>query len=99
MSGEGKRALKYLLCAEDRSQRAKALTDEMVWISAGTFRMGSNHHYPGEAPSHHVTVDGFWVDRTPVTNRQFKAFVNATGHVTTAQIVPDPKDHPGAPRR
>jgi hypothetical protein len=41
-------------------------------------------------------VDGFWIDRTPVTNRQFKAFVKATGYVTTAQIVPDPKDYPGA---
>jgi len=56
------------------------LADEMVWVPAGTFRMGSNHHYPEEAPAHQVTVDGFWIDRTPVTNRQFKAFVNATGH-------------------
>ncbi len=49
-----------------------------------------------EAPSHRVSVDGFWIDRTSVTNRQFKQFVNATGHVTEAQIVPDPKDYPGA---
>ena len=69
---------------------------DMVWIPGGTFRMGSNDHYPEEAPVHRVSVDGFWIDRTPVTNRQFKAFVNATGHVTTAQIVPDPKDYPGA---
>jgi formylglycine-generating enzyme len=68
----------------------------MIWIPAGTFRMGSNDHYPEEAPVHRVSVDGFWIDRTPVTNRQFKAFVNATGHVTTAQTVPDPKDYPGA---
>src|ERR1700759_4099197 len=69
---------------------------DMVWIAGGTFRMGSDHHYPEEAPSHRVTVDGFWIDRTPVTNRQFKAFVKSTGYVTTAQIVPDPKDYPGA---
>ena len=56
--------------------------DDMVWIPGGTFRMGSDHHYPEEAPVHRVTVDGFWIDRTPVTNRQFKAFVKATGHVT-----------------
>jgi formylglycine-generating enzyme len=43
-----------------------------------------------------VTVDGFWIDRTPVTNRQFEEFVRATGHVTTAEISPDPKDYPGA---
>ena len=38
----------------------------------------------------------FWIDRTPVTNRQFKAFVRATGHVTLAEIVPEAKDYPGA---
>ena len=52
---------------------------------------GIRHHYPEEAPVHRVAVDGFWIDRTPVTNRQFKEFVKATGHITTAQIVPDPK--------
>ena len=36
------------------------------------------------------------MDRTPVTNRQFKEFVKATGHVTFAEIPPDPKDYPGA---
>ena len=69
---------------------------DMIRIPGGTFRMGSDRHYPEEAPSHRVSVDGFWIDRTPVTNRQFKAFINATGHVTTAQIVPDPEDYPGA---
>jgi formylglycine-generating enzyme len=69
---------------------------EMVWIAGGTFRMGSNAHYPEEAPVHRVTVDGFWIDRTPVTNREFRKFVNATGYVTFAEIAPDPKDYPGA---
>ena len=68
----------------------------MIWIEGGTFRMGSDRHYPEEAPVHRVTVDGFWIDRTPVTNRQFKEFVSATGHVTFAEIAPDPKDYPGA---
>ena len=68
----------------------------MVWIPGGTFRMGSDHHYPEEAPAHRVSVDGFWIDRTPVTNRQFKAVRRATGYVTTAQIPPDPKNYPGA---
>src|SRR5207302_10262929 len=68
----------------------------MIRIPGGTFAMGSNDHYPEEAPVDRVSVDGFWIDRTPVTNRQFKAFVMATRHVTTAQIRPDPRDYPGA---
>ncbi|WP_262031266.1 formylglycine-generating enzyme family protein [Microvirga sp. Mcv34] len=68
----------------------------MVCIAGGTFRMGSDRHYPEEAPVHRVTVDGFWIDRTPVTNREFRRFVEATGHVTCAERSPDPKDYPGA---
>jgi sulfatase modifying factor 1 len=37
----------------------------MVWVPGGTFLMGSDHHYAEEAPAHPVTVDGFWIDRTP----------------------------------
>lgn len=69
---------------------------EMVHVPGGTFRMGSDKHYPEEAPAHRVTVDGFWMDRTPVTNRQFREFINATGHVTFAEITPDAKDYPNA---
>ncbi len=68
----------------------------MIRIPGGTFRMGSDKHYPEEAPVHRVSVDGFWIDRTPVTNRQFKDFVRSTGHVTFAEIAPDPKNYPGA---
>jgi formylglycine-generating enzyme len=68
----------------------------MVWIEGGSFRMGSNQHYPEEAPAHGVSVDGFFIDPTPVTNRQFSAFVKATGHVTLAEQAPDPRDYPGA---
>jgi formylglycine-generating enzyme len=71
-------------------------TNNMVRIPGGTFRMGSDHHYPEEAPAHRVTIDGFWIDRTPVTNRQFKRFVLETGHKTYAEIPPDPRDYPGA---
>jgi formylglycine-generating enzyme len=69
---------------------------EMARIPGGTFRMGSDRHYPEEAPSHLVEVDGFWIDVTPVTNRQFRAFVEATGYVTLAETVLDPKDYPRA---
>jgi sulfatase modifying factor 1 len=68
----------------------------MVFIEGGTFRMGSDKHYPEEAPAHNVTVSGFFIDPTPVTNAQFRKFVEATGHVTFAEIPPDPKDYPGA---
>ena len=77
----------------DHSRRIR---DGMVWIPGGTFRMGSDRHYPEEAPVHRVTVDGFWMDRAPVTNREFRAFVEATRYVTVAEIAPDPKDYPGA---
>lgn len=70
--------------------------DGLVWIPSSTFTMGSNDHYPEEAPAHPVKVDGFWISETPITNRQFKAFVDATGHVTVAEMAPDPKDYPGA---
>jgi formylglycine-generating enzyme required for sulfatase activity len=66
---------------------------DMVWFPGRTFRSGSNQHYPEEAPVHRVTVDGFWIDRAPVTSRQFKSFVKATGHKTFAEIPPDPKDY------
>ena len=61
--------------AEITSRSDERQTVDMVWIEGGTFRMGSNDHYPEEAPVHRVSVDGFWIDRTPVTNRQFKQFV------------------------
>jgi formylglycine-generating enzyme required for sulfatase activity len=72
------------------------LTENMIFVPGGTFRMGSDQHYAEEAPVHRVTVDGFWIDKYPVTNRQFREFVEATNHVTFAEIPPDPKDYPGA---
>ena len=67
-----------------------------VLIPGGTFRMGSNKHYPEEAPVHRVSIDAFRIDTTPVTNRQFDEFVRATSYVTFAEIPPDPNDYPGA---
>jgi formylglycine-generating enzyme required for sulfatase activity len=58
--------------------------------------MGSDQHYPEEMPAHHVSVEGFWIDRTPVTNAQFKRFVRATSHVTFAEKKPDAKNYPNA---
>jgi formylglycine-generating enzyme len=70
--------------------------EDMVWVPGGTFRMGSEEHYPEERPIHRVSVDGFWMDRTPVTNESFQRFVAASRHVTFAEIPPDPADYPGA---
>jgi formylglycine-generating enzyme required for sulfatase activity len=69
---------------------------DMVWIPGGEFQMGSDDHYPEEAPAHRVRVDGFWIDQAPVTNADFTEFIRATGHVTAAQRPPDPADYPGA---
>jgi formylglycine-generating enzyme len=68
----------------------------MVWIPGGTFRMGSDSHYLEERPVHRVSVDGFWIDRAPVTNEDFLKFVEETGHVTFAEIPPRVEDYPGA---
>ena len=71
----------------------------MAWAPGGEFIMGSDRHYPEEKPARRVRVDGFWVDLTPVTNRQFEVFVRETGYVTTAEIAPKAEDYPGADPR
>ncbi|MCV9910448.1 formylglycine-generating enzyme family protein [Brucella sp. HL-2] len=68
---------------------------DMIYVRGGTFWMGSDHHYPDEKPAHRVSVESFYIDKTPVTNAQFTAFVAATGHRTFAEFVPDPRDYPG----
>lgn len=65
----------------------------MVWLEGGTFPMGSDDHYPEEAPRHPVRVDGFWSDRMLVTNREFAAYVEQSSYVTTAEVAPDPRDY------
>jgi formylglycine-generating enzyme len=110
-SRAGGAATKHERCSEPRLVESRAETlgplgcprpstkaprTETVWIEGGTFRMGSDQHYPEEAPVHQVIVDGFAMDQTPVTNRQFREFVAATGHVTFAEIAPQAEDYPGA---
>jgi formylglycine-generating enzyme required for sulfatase activity len=53
---------------------------------------------PDAVPAHLVSVDGFWMDDTPVTNAAFQRFVGATGYVTVAERPLDPKDFPGVPK-
>lgn len=69
----------------------------MVWIPGGTFRRGSEDESDAR-PVREVEVDGFWMDRTEVTNAEFAAFVRDTGYVTVAERSPDPDLFPGAPR-
>lgn len=61
----------------------------MVWVPKKTFIQGAKPDdkfaMPREKPAHEVTVDGFFIDQTEVTNRQFKAFVEATGYKTVAE--------------
>src|SRR5262245_59901997 len=68
----------------------------MVWIPGGTFLMGSNDFYPEERPVRRVAVDGFWMDRSPVTNEQFGRFVQQTGYATVAERPPRAEDYPDA---
>ena len=69
---------------------------DMVFIPGGEFTMGSDRHYPEEAPAHRVAVDGFWMDRHTVTNKEFRRFVDATGYVTFAEKPANAADYPGA---
>jgi formylglycine-generating enzyme required for sulfatase activity len=79
----------------------------MVWIPGGEFSMGAADP-PGmddigmkatsdSRPIHRVYVDGFWMDKTVVTNGQFAAFVKATGYVTVAERKPRREDFPDTP--
>ena len=71
-------------------------TKGMVWIEGGNYKMGSED-FPDAKPVHEVSVKGFWMDETEVTNAQFAAFVKATNYVTVAERPLDPKDYPGVP--
>ena len=68
----------------------------LAWIPGGQFQMGSDRHYPEEAPAHPVRVSGFWMATTAVTNAEFARFVAATGYLTLAERDPDPAMYPGA---
>ena len=56
------------------------MSDDLEWIPAQNYAMGSDRHYPEEGPVHQVSVDGFWIEAHQVTNAQFEAFVDVTGY-------------------
>ncbi|MEL6330705.1 MAG: formylglycine-generating enzyme family protein [Planctomycetota bacterium] len=73
------------------AQEVRAAREGMVWVPPGEFEMGWDgpEGRPDERPAHRVYVDGFLIDATEVTNAQFRAFVEATGYVTTAERTPE----------
>lgn len=92
---------------ENKNNTPKKAPKGMVWIPGGEFSMGSDEASESlcsikgitkdATPVHRVYVDGFWMDKTEVTNKQFEAFVTATGYITVAEKVPAPEDLPGVP--
>jgi formylglycine-generating enzyme required for sulfatase activity len=79
----------------------------MAWIPGGEFSMGAQEPSDGNEvgmqaardsrPIHRVYVDGFWMDKTDVTNEEFAKFVKVTGYKTVAERKPRAEDFPGAP--
>lgn len=82
-----------LSCSSDQRGPKTTIIDikheNMQWVDGGKFEMGADDAYAHEAPAHEVAVDGFWMDDTEVTNRQFKQFVEHTRYKTVAERVPD----------
>lgn len=80
---------------------------DMVWIPGGEFTMGADgstasicggvEQMRDARPAHRVYVDGFWMDKTEVTNEEFEKFVKATGYKTIAERTPTAEEFPTAP--
>jgi sulfatase modifying factor 1 len=97
----------FLPTKENRDPAPGPSTEGMAWIPGGEFSMGANEPPDGDTvgmqatadarPIHRVYVDGFYMDKTDVTNAQFAKFVKATGYVTVAERTPRAEDFPGAP--
>src|SRR6476620_2318028 len=82
---------------EFNKQRKMLDRQNMLYVSGGTFMMGSDKFYPEEKPVHKTTVDGFWMDKYPVTNKAFSEFVSATNYVTVAERPLNPAEFPTVP--
>ena len=87
------------LIRRQRSSAGHPVDEDMAWIAGGTFRMGSDRHYPEEAPAHRVAVDGFWIDRTPVTNRAVPPVRRGDGTRDACRDAAGPEGLPGRPAR
>ena len=93
---------------ENKNIPAGSAPGGMVWIPGGEFSMGAQDPPAKDdavgmqatldsRPIHRVYVDGFWMDKTDVTNGEFAKFVRATGYITVAERKPKAEDFPGAP--
>lgn len=78
----------------DEARRCASPFPSYVHVRAGSFVMGQEDVYAGEGPMRQVAVDGFWIDRTEVTNADFARFVRATDYVTVAERPVDPEQFP-----
>src|SRR5215831_14437842 len=99
----------FLATVENGSAPSGERPEGMVWIPGGEFSMGAAdpmgadnndvgmHATDDSRPIHRVYVDGFWMDKTDVTNEQFEKFVKATGYVTIAERAPTKEEFPTAP--
>jgi formylglycine-generating enzyme required for sulfatase activity len=79
--------------------RVGTLPNDMILIPAGAFTMGTDERLPDEGPAHTVTLPDYYIDQYEVTNGQYKAFIDATGHRSPAQFEnrtypPGKVDHP-----
>src|SRR4051794_24917800 len=80
-----------------KQANAAVSVGEMIWIPGGSFTMGGiGDNIPNdELPLHDVNVDGFWMDKTEVTNEQFTQFTAPTGYITVAERPLSAKNTPG----
>ena len=99
--------VQYIKTIENKNNKPSITHKGMVWIPGGEFSMGSDVSNEGlcevkgvtkDAPIHRVYVDGFWMDETEVTNKQFQDFVDATGYITFAERIPTQADFPNIPK-
>jgi len=104
--GAGDAPSQFLPTIEDKTLPPGPAPEGMAWISGGEFSMGAQDPLDRQdlvgmqattdsRPVHRVFVDGFWMDKTEVTNEQFARFVTATGYATVAERKPSAEDFPG----
>lgn len=97
----------YAATIENSARPGGTAPAGMVWIPGGEFSMGTEDptmevcggpdSMADARPIHRVSVDGFWMDATEVTNEEFARFVAATKYVTVAERKPRAEDYPGVP--
>src|SRR6266853_4873595 len=100
------RVLGFAPTVENKRASSQSAPKGMAWIPGGEFSLGAQNPpmmddvgmqaTRDSQPIHRVYVNGFWMDRTDVTNEEFMKFVKATGYVTVAERKPKAEDFPGA---